>query len=96
MSISVIGVLYDSFSVCIVVGSKKTVWMNIADICQAINRSMDHCASFFGAELNAAYSFDGESRLILNGRFQPKVLLLHYPLYLLLLSDVLGDDMIGD
>ncbi|KNE54914.1 hypothetical protein AMAG_00858 [Allomyces macrogynus ATCC 38327] len=53
-------------------GSKKTAFMNIADICNRMRRNYDHVVAFIYSELGTSGSVDGSQRLIIKGRFQPK------------------------
>lgn len=50
------------------IGSKKTMWANIAEMCSKINRNMDHVISFFMAELGTEGSIDGNQRLVVRRR----------------------------
>ncbi len=54
------------------VGTRRTMWANFAQICQLMHRSLDHMMSFLLAELGTEGSIDGNQRLIIKGRFQPK------------------------
>lgn len=53
-------------------GAKKTAWENCEEICQAINRTRIHVSSFLFVELGTDGSFDGENKLQIKGRYQPK------------------------
>jgi translation initiation factor 2 subunit 2 len=53
-------------------GTKKTVFTNYAELCKAMNRQPEHVQLFLLAELGTSGSVDGQQRLIVKGRFQPK------------------------
>jgi translation initiation factor 2 subunit 2 len=53
-------------------GTKKTVFANFMELCRMMNRNSEHVQQFLLAELGTSGSLDGNSRLILKGRFQPK------------------------
>lgn len=55
-------------------GTKKTVWANFQEICKLMNRQPDHVLSYALAELGTNGSIDGNHRLVIKGRFQPKQL----------------------
>lgn len=55
-------------------GNKKTIFANIAEICKRMHRQPEHVISFLFAELGTNGSVDGEKRLVIKGRFQPKQL----------------------
>jgi len=55
-------------------GNKKTIFANIAEICKRMHRQPDHVIQFLFAELGTTGSVDGEKRLVIKGRFQPKQL----------------------
>jgi len=55
-------------------GTKKTVWANFPEICKLMNRQSEHVLSYALAELGTNGSIDGNSRLVIKGRFQPKQL----------------------
>ena len=55
-------------------GTKKTVWANFQEICKLMNRQSDHVLSYALAELGTNGSIDGNHRLVIKGRFQPKQL----------------------
>ena len=57
------------------VGTKKTLWTNFNEICQMMNRNPDHVMQFMMAELGAEGSIDGLQRLVIKGKFVPKVFL---------------------
>ena len=54
-------------------GTKKTVFANFAELCKAMNRPGEHVQAFLLAELGTSGNLDGQSRLIVKGRFLPKV-----------------------
>jgi len=54
------------------VGTKKTVWTNFAEICSMMRRNPDHVFQFMMAELGTEGSIDGNSRLVIRGKFVPK------------------------
>jgi translation initiation factor 2 subunit 2 len=54
-------------------GTKKTVFVNFSELCKAMHRSPDHVITYLLAELGTSGSLDGQSRLIVKGRFLPKV-----------------------
>jgi translation initiation factor 2 subunit 2 len=53
-------------------GPKKTIFVNFADICNRLKRSPENVIQFLYAELGTTGSVDGNSRLIIKGRFQQK------------------------
>jgi len=55
-------------------GNKKTIFANVADICKRMHRQPEHVIAFLFAELGTTGSVDGEKRLVIKGRFQPKQL----------------------
>ena len=62
-------------------GTKKTVFVNLMEICNAMHRNPDHVIQYLMAELGTSGTLDGQKRLILKGRFLPKVfegVLRHY------------------
>lgn len=62
-------------------GTKKTVFENLIEICESINRDPQHVVSYLLAELGTNGSIDGQNRLVIKGRFLPKVfegVLRHY------------------
>lgn len=58
--------------VCQREGSKKTLFANVQEIAAVLQRSPEHLIQFLFAELGTSGSIDGEKRLILKGKFQPK------------------------
>uniref|UniRef100_A0A2K6VTT7 Eukaryotic translation initiation factor 2 subunit 2 n=1 Tax=Onchocerca volvulus TaxID=6282 RepID=A0A2K6VTT7_ONCVO len=53
-------------------GSKKTAFANFAEICRLLKRQPKHVLQFLLAELGTTGSIDGNSCLIVKGRFQQK------------------------
>lgn len=53
-------------------GSKKTLFANVQEIATVLQRSPEHLIQYLFAELGTTGSIDGEKRLILKGKFQPK------------------------
>lgn len=53
-------------------GTKKTVFTNFMELCKAMNRQLEHVQLFLLAELGTSGNLDGQSRLIVKGRFLPK------------------------
>ncbi|CUM66066.1 uncharacterized protein PRCAT00003720001 [Priceomyces carsonii] len=58
--------------VCQREGSKKTLFANVQDIATVLQRNPEHLIQFLFAELGTSGSIDGEKRLVLRGKFQPK------------------------
>lgn len=58
--------------VCQREGSKKTLFANVQDISTVLQRNPEHLIQFLFAELGTSGSIDGEKRLVLKGKFQPK------------------------
>lgn len=54
------------------VGTKKTSFANFTEICRTLHRQPKHLLDFLLAELGTSGSVDGNSQLIIKGRFQPK------------------------
>ena len=54
-------------------GTKKTVFSNFPELCKAMNRPGEHVQAFLLAELGTSGNLDGQQRLIVKGRFLPKV-----------------------
>mmetsp|Transcript_29278 Transcript_29278/g.93679 ORF Transcript_29278/g.93679 Transcript_29278/m.93679 type:complete len:260 (+) Transcript_29278:175-954(+) len=54
-------------------GTKKTVFVNFMELCKTMHRQPDHVQAFLLAELGTSGSLDGQQRLIVKGRFLPKV-----------------------
>ncbi|KAJ0805606.1 putative translation initiation factor IF2/IF5 [Helianthus annuus] len=53
-------------------GTKKTVFVNLVDICKMMRRQPEHVITFLLAELGTSGSLDGQQRLVVKGRFAPK------------------------
>ncbi|XP_076956973.1 eukaryotic translation initiation factor 2 subunit beta-like [Bidens hawaiensis] len=53
-------------------GTKKTVFVNLMDICKMMHRQPEHVMTFLLAELGTSGSLDGQQRLVVKGRFAPK------------------------
>lgn len=53
-------------------GTKKTVWVNFQEICKTMHRGTEHVLAYTLAELGTSGSIDGNHRLVIKGRFQPK------------------------
>ncbi|XP_002741618.1 eukaryotic translation initiation factor 2 subunit 2-like [Saccoglossus kowalevskii] len=63
------------------VGTKKSSFVNFADICKMLHRQPNHLLAFLLAELGTSGSIDGNNQLIIKGRFQQKQIenvLRHY------------------
>ncbi|KAK7069122.1 eukaryotic translation initiation factor 2 [Halocaridina rubra] len=54
------------------IGSKKTAFANFSEICRLLHRMPKHVLQFLLAELGTSGSTDGNSQLIIKGRFQQK------------------------
>jgi len=54
-------------------GTKKTVFVNFTELCKVMHRQPDHVMGYLNAELGTSGSLDGQLRLIMKGRFTPKV-----------------------
>jgi translation initiation factor 2 subunit 2 len=54
-------------------GTKKTVFVNFPDLCKAMHRSPEHVIAYLLTELGTSGNLDGQARLIVKGRFLPKV-----------------------
>jgi translation initiation factor 2 subunit 2 len=54
-------------------GTKKTVFVNFMDLCKTMHRQPEHVMAFLLAELGTSGSLDGQQRLVVKGRFAPKV-----------------------
>lgn len=55
-------------------GNKKTIFANLLEICRKMKRQPEHVIQFLFAELGTSGSVDGNGRLVIKGRFQPKQL----------------------
>lgn len=58
--------------VCQREGLKKTLFANVQDIATVLQRNPEHLIQFLFAELGTSGSIDGEKRLVLKGKYQPK------------------------
>jgi len=61
--------------------SKKTAWANFQENCNLMHRHADHVLAYVKVELGTEASLDGNQRLVIKGRFQPKQIesvLRHY------------------
>ncbi|EEB10120.1 eukaryotic translation initiation factor 2 subunit beta, putative [Pediculus humanus corporis] len=54
------------------IGTKKTSFANFTDFCTTLHRQPKHLLDFLLAELGTSGSVDGNSQLIIKGRFQQK------------------------
>jgi len=54
------------------IGTKKTSFSNFTEICKTLHRQPKHLLDFLLAELGTSGSVDGNSQLIIKGRFQQK------------------------
>jgi translation initiation factor 2 beta subunit (eIF-2beta)/eIF-5 len=57
----------------LIVGTKKTLWVNFQEICNTMKRNPEHLFQFMMAELGTEGSIDGNKRLVIRGKFVPKV-----------------------
>lgn len=55
-------------------GNKKTIFINLAEICKRMKRTDEHVTQYLFAELGTSGSTDGSRRLVIKGRFQQKQL----------------------
>ena len=53
-------------------GTKKTVFVNLMDLCKQMHRPSEHVLNYMLSELGTSGSLDGQQRLIVKGRFMPK------------------------
>eukprot|EP01105_Mastigella_eilhardi_P006573 TRINITY_DN18102_c0_g1_i1.p1 TRINITY_DN18102_c0_g1~~TRINITY_DN18102_c0_g1_i1.p1 ORF type:complete len:292 (+),score=107.62 TRINITY_DN18102_c0_g1_i1:26-877(+) len=53
-------------------GTKKSVWINFAEMCNIMHRKTEHVMAYVFAELGTHGSLDGSQRLVIRGRYQPK------------------------
>jgi len=56
------------------VGTKKTAFVNFAEICRLLKRQPKHLLAFLLAELGTSGSLDGNNQLIIKGKFNQKQL----------------------
>lgn len=54
------------------IGTKKTSFANFTEICKTLHRQPKHLLDFLLAELGTSGSVDGNSQLIIKGKFQQK------------------------
>lgn len=54
------------------VGTKRTSFVNFAEICKILHRQNKHLLAFLLAELGTSGTVDGTNQLIIKGRFQQK------------------------
>lgn len=54
------------------VGTKRTSFVNFAEICKILHRQSKHLLAFLLAELGTSGTVDGTNQLIIKGRFQQK------------------------
>lgn len=54
------------------VGTRKSMWSNYANNCQTMHRQPEHVMSYVLAELGTEGSIDGNTRLVMKGRYTPK------------------------
>lgn len=62
-------------------GTKKTIFGNLMDICKRMHRNQEHVMQFLFTELGTSGSLDGSQRLVIKGRYTPKIIenvLRHY------------------
>jgi len=52
-------------------GSKKTLFINFTEIVHNLNRDCQHTLNYLQTELGTTGSLDGQSRLVIKGRFRP-------------------------
>lgn len=53
---------------------KKTIWVNFQNTCKNMHRSPEHFITFVLSELGTTGQLDGNKRLVVNGRFNPRQL----------------------
>lgn len=51
---------------------KKTIFVNLTDICKRMHRQPEHLIQFIFAELGTSGSVDGSQRLVIKGRYQSR------------------------
>jgi translation initiation factor 2 subunit 2 len=54
------------------VGRSRSVWVNFADICNSLNRPMDHLFQFILTELGCEGSIGGENQFLLKNKYNNK------------------------
>ncbi len=55
------------------VGTKRTLWVNFTEICKMMRRGNEHVFQYMLAELGTEGSLDAQERLVIKGKFIPKV-----------------------
>ncbi|OLY81262.1 putative eukaryotic translation initiation factor 2 subunit beta [Smittium mucronatum] len=53
-------------------GNKKSIFVNLPDICKRMHRPPEHVIQYLFAELGTSGSVDGNGGLVIKGRFQQK------------------------
>jgi translation initiation factor 2 subunit 2 len=53
-------------------GTKRSVFANITEICRRMHRQPEHVIAFMLAEMGTTGSVDGAGRLVIKGRFMQK------------------------
>ena len=59
-------------SLLLQVAREGTVFTNFLELCKTMNRQLEHVQAFLLAELGTSGNLDGQSRLVVKGRFLPK------------------------
>jgi len=54
--------------------TKRTIWHNFQQTCRTMNRPPEHFMTFILSELGTTGQLDGNKRLVVNGRFNPRQL----------------------
>ncbi|KAL5991349.1 hypothetical protein ACLOJK_012256 [Asimina triloba] len=54
-------------------GTKKTVFVNLMDLCKTMHRQPEHVMTFLLAEMGTSGSLDGQQRLVIKGRIPPVI-----------------------
>ncbi|KNC85053.1 hypothetical protein SARC_02746 [Sphaeroforma arctica JP610] len=54
------------------IGTKRTGFVNFVEICKQVHRLPDHVMAYALSELGTTGSIDGDSKLVIKGRFQQK------------------------
>lgn len=52
-------------------GTKRTIWANFGEICDIMNRSMQHVSDFISKELQTPISINSKNALAIKGRYKP-------------------------
>lgn len=71
-----LGTIHNYCVIFLIVGTKKTLWVNFQEICNTMKRNPEHLFQFMMAELGTEGSIDGNKRLVIRGKFVPKVYLI--------------------